>query len=139
MFVRWGIPYELVTGNATQFKATEFAEFKTTYNFTHTTSSPHYPQANGAAYCNANAQTARSTASSYELSFNTYLCPDRLMIGHQIRTTVQMLPKKLLGRYQVQLTMNKSEGRTNQPNRHTSTSTTDATQHAVYLTYIQDK
>lgn len=42
MFVQWGIPYKLITYNATQFTSAEFVEFKTSYGFVHTTSSPHY-------------------------------------------------------------------------------------------------
>lgn len=48
-FARHGIPDTLITDNGTQFSSFEFSTFTETWGFTHTTSSPHYPQSNGKA------------------------------------------------------------------------------------------
>ena len=47
IFARHGIPELVVSDNGPQFKAAEIGTFAEDYNFTHVTSSPKYPQANG--------------------------------------------------------------------------------------------
>jgi len=47
LFSRYGVPDIVISDNGPQFSSAEFAEFARTWCFTHTTTSPHYPQANG--------------------------------------------------------------------------------------------
>ena len=42
-----GIPAEVISDNGPQYTSREFQEFKKEYGFKHTTSSPHFPKANG--------------------------------------------------------------------------------------------
>ena len=49
IFSRHGIPQILMSDNGPQYSSQEFAAFASQYGFTHTTSSPHYPQSNGLA------------------------------------------------------------------------------------------
>lgn len=49
IFARWGCPTTLVTDNGPQFCGHQFQQFAKEYDFHHVTTSPHFPQANGAA------------------------------------------------------------------------------------------
>lgn len=44
-----GSPHKVFSDNGTQFTSQQFKEFAAAWDFTHTTSSPEYPQANGLA------------------------------------------------------------------------------------------
>ncbi|XP_060810750.1 uncharacterized protein K02A2.6-like [Amyelois transitella] len=47
VFSRHGIPETLISDNGTQYSSRDFKFFSDEWGFTHVTSSPHYPQANG--------------------------------------------------------------------------------------------
>ena len=51
IFSGHGIPHTLCSNNGPQFDLAKFRSFSNGYNFTHTISSPRYPQSNGCLSC----------------------------------------------------------------------------------------
>lgn len=81
-FARHGIPDELISDNVPQFSKSQFSNFTRTWDFEHTTNSPHYPQYNGMS--ERAIQTTKSILHKAKLDHQdtyTYYC---LTIGtHQ--------------------------------------------------------
>ena len=106
VFSRHGIPETLVSDNGPQYSSLEFAEFAAAYGFTHTTSSPHYPQSNGFAERAVKTVKKLFKESSDEclalLSYRTTplpwcgLSPSELCQGRRLRSDVPQTRKSLI-------------------------------------------
>lgn len=93
----WGIPQIVISDNGPQYSATSFKEFANLYGFTHTTSSPLFPQANGAA-----KRAVHTIKDLLNKSDDPYLAilayrstplengysPAELLMGRKLRTTI---------------------------------------------------
>ena len=104
IFARHGIPETVVSDNGPQYSAALFKSFSEQYGFTHVTSSPKYPQANGAA-----ERAVRTVKGLLNKSDDPYLAmlayrstplengysPAELLMGRRLHTTIPVLPKQL--------------------------------------------
>ena len=104
VFVRWGIPEQLVSDNGTQFKSAWFEDFTAKYGFRHTTSSPHHHQANGAAESGVRISKRILKQEDPFLALMAYRAtsipatgktPSEVIMGRQIRTTLPSITKVL--------------------------------------------
>ena len=102
-FARFGIPECVVTDNGPHFLG-EFNQFASEYNFTHITSSPHYPQSNGQAEKAVHIAKMILRQEDPVRALMSYrstplpslgLSPAILLMGREIRTTLPTLPRNL--------------------------------------------
>ena len=106
VFARHGIPETLRTDNGPQFSSQQFAEFAKQYDFTHTTSSPHFPASNGQA--ERTVQTVKhllKDADDPPLALLSYRAtpfqwcgksPAELLMGRKIRTSLPQTTTSLI-------------------------------------------
>ena len=101
IFARHGIPDQLISDNGPQFASNTFAKFAEEYEFTHVTTSPRYPQANGEV--ERAVQTVKSLLKKAQdphkalMAYHTTplesgLSPAELLMGRKIRTRIPILP-----------------------------------------------
>lgn len=99
VFARHGIPETVVSDNGPQYSSAEFAKFAKDWDFSHDTSSPHYPQSNGLA--EKTVQTIKRIFSKAKASGNDPfigileyrttplecgLSPSQLLMGRRLRS-----------------------------------------------------
>lgn len=123
LFEERGVPEVVYSDNGPQYSSTEFADFAKSYNFKHTTSSPHHPRSNGFAermvgICKKLLLKARETNTDSHLAMMAYRAtplsaqiksPAELLNGRPMRTP--LISKQQLGDEQtkVELEKNKEE------------------------------
>ena len=108
LFARYGIVDTLLSDGGPQFSSHIFSEFARNYGFSHITSSPHFPEANGEA--ERAVQTLKvllkkSLASNSDpyLALMSYrstplkngYSPAELFFNRRIKTTLPILPEQL--------------------------------------------
>ena len=104
LFSQQGIPETIMSDNGPQYSASQFKEFAAAYGFTHITSSPNFPQANGEA-----ERAVRTIKSLLRKNQDIYLAlltyrstplhngysPSELLMGRKLRTQLPTLPNNL--------------------------------------------
>ncbi|KAK7092375.1 hypothetical protein V1264_008127 [Littorina saxatilis] len=104
VFATHGIPDVVMSDNGPQFSSYEFQKFAENYGFTHTTSSPKFPQSNGEA--ERAVQTLKNLLKKSDdpyLALLTYrstpihngLAPSEILMGRKLRTRLPVHPSTL--------------------------------------------
>ena len=105
VFATHGIPDLILTDNGPQFSAESFAQFAKSYGFTHTTSSPRFPRANGEAeravrilkeILKKNEDPHLALLPQRTTPLRNGLSPSQLLMGRRLRTRLPVIPSTLL-------------------------------------------
>ncbi|XP_014674738.1 PREDICTED: uncharacterized protein K02A2.6-like [Priapulus caudatus] len=105
IFALQGIAETVFSDNGPQYASQEFQQFAKHYDFAHFTSSPRYPQSNGAAERavqtvkqmleKADDDPYRALLAYRATPLENGYSPAELLFGRRIRTTVPIIPEKL--------------------------------------------
>ena len=96
-FSRHGLPQTVVSDNGPQYSSAIFKTFAKQYGFTHNTSSPQFPQANGAAeravciikdLLNKNDDPYLAILAYRSTPLENGYSPAELLMGRKLRTTI---------------------------------------------------
>ena len=99
-----GIPETIRTDNGPQFDNQVFRKFAEEYEFTHTTSSPHFAQSNGEAESSVKIAKKLLRQDDVETALLNYrttphsstgVSPCMALMGRQLRTSIPVLPQNL--------------------------------------------
>ena len=107
IFARHGIPEVFMSDNGPQYASASFSHFASDYGFDHVTSSPRYPQSNGAT-----ERAVKAVKSLLTKNDDPYVAllayrstplengysPAELMMGRRLRTTVPVHSSQLIPR-----------------------------------------
>ena len=95
IFARHGIPEIVVTDNGPQYSSQTFTACADAHGFTHSTSSPRYPQSNGVS--ERAVKTIKSLLKKSDDQYETLLAysPAEILMGRKLRTTVPVIPSSL--------------------------------------------
>ena len=110
VFATHGIPDVIMSDNGPQYSAETFRQFAEAYHFTHVTSSPKYPQANGEV--ERAIRTAKSMLRKNEDIFSALLThrstplqngysPSELLMGRRLQTQLPTLSIHLYPKVQI--------------------------------------
>ena len=108
ILARHGIPTQIMSDNGPQYTSEEYRRFVKDWGISHTTTSPHYPQANGMAekfvqlvkrLLNKAKQDNQDPYMSILIHRNTNIdtlaSPAQMLMGRRLRTNLPVLPKLL--------------------------------------------
>ena len=111
IFSRHGVPETVQSDNGPQYASQEFAEFAKAYNFSHVTSSPHFPQSNGQA--ERTVQTVKNLVKQSKdplMALLTYrttpfpwckLSPAELLMGRRLQSNIPLVKDQLVPEWKV--------------------------------------
>lgn len=106
IFSQFGIPETVMSDNGPQYASQEFCDFSHSYNFSHITSSPYYPQSNGLAERGVRTVKQLLTDSSdVHMALLNYrstplpwcnISPAELLMGRKLRNSLPSLQENLI-------------------------------------------
>ena len=105
LFCTHGIPEIIISDNGPQFSSDTFRDFGRSYGFTHVTSSPGHPSGNGESeravrtmkeILKKNGDQYLALLTHHTTPLSNGLSPCELLMGRKLRTTLPILPRKLI-------------------------------------------